>query len=319
MNWTRFPVFCFFLVFVSLAFAPDQGVSGQPSESRKTGSRPDQSKKASPAPNLRKIGEKRIDQLYDRIVSDLKAGKPLAVTVYVALCDNDSQGIVQVRNPRICRGDDAERNIYWGTRGGLKGYLEAGRWKRLQYEASQDADVLLRASWKRALFAGRALRERGVDKTIDVVITGLAYRGERIDRAMRDFLREVHRDRNCEVGPCDTPHLVGYVGHDYFLDVFDSTALMRESRGDSVLHKGVFALSCLGDKYIRPAITRDNAHILILNKHLTYPGAWTVGGIVAAVAAGQNARGIHRKASSFFAEGRNRPLGVIMASFAYGD
>ena len=260
-----------------------------------------------------------IDPLYDRIAADLGAGKPLTIEVHVALCDNDSQGIAPVRNPRICNGDDPERNIYWGTGGGLAGYLKKARWKRLQYEKTENPEILLRAGWKKRFSPGGALRERGIEKRIDVVITGLAYRGANIESAMKGFLRAVHRDRPCRGAGCGTPHLIGYIGHDYFLDVFDERRLMRAARGDSSLRKGVFALSCLGNTYIRPAITRPNAHILLLNKHLTYPGAWTVGGIAAAVAKGRSARGIHREASRFFAEGQNRPLGAILASFAYDE
>ncbi len=82
---------------------------------------------------------------------------------------------------------------------------------------------------------------------------------------MKDFLRAVHRDRSCRQGDCPIPHLIEYIGYDRFLDVVDVDGLLREARGNSSPHKGVFALSCLGNTYIRPAITRSNAHILLLN------------------------------------------------------
>ena len=39
--------------------------------------------------------------LYDRIVADAKEGRPILVTIYVALCDAEHQGVVIGKYPRI--------------------------------------------------------------------------------------------------------------------------------------------------------------------------------------------------------------------------
>jgi hypothetical protein len=270
---------------------------------------------------------KQIGELYDRIAADLKQGKPLVVTVYVALCDNDSQGIIPTRNPKICMGDVPEQNLYWASGGGLKGYLTARRLKRVHYEAHETGKLAIEGVWKTRMPTGGLLRERGVEGSATVYIVGLGYRGDRIHDAMADFLKAVSRDEPetmrlpdetvLEMG--GSSHIVGYVGHDYFMDVEDLESLMTNARGDSSLPKGVFGLSCASDDYFRPAIQRRNTHILALNTQLTFPSAFTVLGMIRAVAAGENLSGIHRGAALAFAEGQKRSVGAMASVLAYGD
>ena len=273
--------------------------------------------------------QKNIEELYERIADDLGRGKPLVLTAYVALCDNDFQGIVKVKNPKICNGEKPGSNLYWGTGGGLKGYLKNEGWKNVLYKDTPNENLAVKAIWKRTFKPGKKLAQKGVSEKFDVYIVGLGYRGVKIRQAMIDFVKAVHRDRERTEKLTDdltltcggASHLVGYIGHNYFLDITeaDTKGIIKKAAGESKLPKGVFALSCLGTEYIKPAIKRPNAHILMLNKSFTYPGAWTVGGIVKAIAAGKNAAGIHHTASKAFAEGKKKKLGAILSSFSYGD
>ncbi|MFH1435059.1 MAG: hypothetical protein ABIJ56_05015 [Pseudomonadota bacterium] len=273
--------------------------------------------------------KKNIDDLYGRIAHDLGEGRPLVLTAHVALCDNDFQGIVKVKNPKICNGEKPGSNLYWGSGGGLKGYLAKEGWKNVLYEETPNENLAVKAIWKRTFKPGKNLEEKGVSAKFDVFIVGLGYRGVKIRRATIDFLKAVHGDGETTQKLGDdltlsyggASHLVGYIGHNYFLDITaaDAKKIVKQAAGESKLHKGVFALSCLGDALIKPAITSPNAHILMLNKQLTYPGAWTVGGILKAIAAGKNASGIHHTASKAFAEGKKKNLGAILNAFSYGD
>jgi hypothetical protein len=269
---------------------------------------------------------KDIGQLYDRVAADLAQGRPLVVTMHVALCDNDAQGIVPVKNRRICRGDDPDRNLYWATAGGLSATLQAAHWQRVALAYFAEGDLAVKAIWHKRFTPGGLLRARGVTASFPAYIVGLGYRGTRIRAAMTDYLHAVNRDEEhaemvdgMRLRAGGASHLVGYIGHDYFYDVDDPWPLWRLRDGDSVLHKGTFALSCTGHRLIRPGIRRGNAHILILNRTLGFPGAWTAEAIVAAVAAGQPPRGIHRAAAAAFAGGQGVPLGTALGAFAYGD
>lgn len=251
-----------------------------------------------------------LEPLYTRIAADLARGEPLRVRVYVALCDNDSQGIAPVKNRAICNGDDPARNIYWGTGGGLHGFARKAGYQVATRESFIGGDIAERVTWHKRFSPGVALRQRGVRDPLRVELTGIAYRGARIAVAMHDFVRAVHEDR--------APHLVGYIGHDYILDI-DSTASLRAlARNEIAPAKGVFALSCFGHRYIRPLITRSDASILALNKHLTYPGAWTVGGMIEAIAEGADASGIVKLAAERFAAAMKKSPGAIRRSIAYG-
>ncbi len=268
-----------------------------------------------------------LEDFYDRLAADLRGGRPMVVTVYVALCDNESQGIIPVKNPSICDGDVPERNLYWSTSGGLKGWARKHGWKRVYRERS-NASILDASVWRKRARPGGELKARGVKKPFYIYLVGLAYRGVEIDLAMRDYLHAVNHDQHKTISLDDNTtlifggksHIVGYLGHDYFLDVDadEHTALMGENEGKSVLAKGTFALACEGNEFIRPAISRQNVYIFILNKQLAYPGAWTIGGIVEGVAWGESGRQIHKRAARAFADGMNKPYGAIMRSFASG-
>ncbi|HMI90680.1 MAG TPA: hypothetical protein VK509_04920, partial [Polyangiales bacterium] len=129
------------------------------------------------------------------------------------------------------------------------------------------------------------------------------------------FVRAVHEAPG---NASDAPHVVGYIGHDYFLDAYDPFELERARAGNSRVAQAVFALSCLGQRYIRPVIERPNAHILVLNRGLTYPGAWTVGGLLAGLARGDSHVAIHRLAAQAFADGMKKPYGTMLRAFAAG-
>jgi hypothetical protein len=275
---------------------------------------------AEPAP-------KQLGQLYDRIAGDLERGRPLIATVYVALCDNDSQGIVPVRNRSICNGRRPEANMYWATRGGLSGYLRKAGWARVSEADEPREGVALEVVWHKRFRARGELSERGIRGWFDVYLVSVVFWGDEIRRANLEYLRAVNRDGarirevvgHGELAYGGASHLVGYIGHDYFFDVDDPAELIAPTRGDSRLHKGAFALACVGDRYYRPAIARRNTHILLLNRHLAFPGAWTVGGLVRGITAGKDGRGIHREAARAFATGMGKPAGSMYRAFAHGD
>ena len=255
-----------------------------------------------------------LGALHERIARDLRAGGALRVLVHVALCDNDSQGIVPVKNRSICAGDSPEQNLYWRTRGGIASYLRAQRYRELEYTRLPSGPIAIRARFAKLLPAGPALRALGVAH-VPVELTALAYRGAQIGAATFDFVRAVH---HAPARSEDAPHVVGYIGHDYLLDPHDAGALQRARAGSSRIEQGVFALSCFGHQQLRPVLARPGAHLLVLNRNLTYPGAWTIGGLLAGLAQGGSHATVHRLAAQHFAEGRNKPLGTMLRAFAPG-
>ncbi len=269
-----------------------------------------------------------LTNFYDRLAEDLLNNKPMITTAYVALCDNDSQGIVPVKNKKICRGDDPANNLYWATSGGISGWAKKNGWKRVFKVENPDATIMVTAVWKKTFRPGGELASRGVTDRFDAYIVGLAYRGSKIERAMVDYLHAVNHDDvqtlnlkdGSTIGYGGKGHVVGYLGHNYFLDVYGDAAapLFDETRGKSTVQKATFAFACVGNQFIRPAVTRPNVYILMLNKDLAYPGAWTIGGIMDGIAQGKSSVKIHRLAARAFAVGMEAPPGSRFRVFAHG-
>ncbi len=268
---------------------------------------------------------KSIDDLYERIVSDANAGRPLVVTVHVALCDDDSQGLY-VKNHKICTGDRPESNLYWATSGGLKTVMQKSPFSTVAYETAPADALAARGVWHRRLPVTKGLKARGLTESLDVYIVGLAYRGDRIADAMDDFLRALGHDTSPAVTLPDgtmlsyggAGHVTGYIGHNYLMDVPDQDPVLAAASGTSKAHKAAFALACMSDSYLRETLDRPNGHIMVLNRDFTYPGAWTVRGIVQGLVAGRSHKGIHHLASKFFSEGKGKPLSAILGAFTHG-
>lgn len=256
-----------------------------------------------------------LNAFYERLAGDLRAGKPMVVTVYVALCDNDSQGIIPVRNRSICDGDHPMQNMYWAGKNALAGMAKKQRWKKVSRVEDPDGTLMVEQIWEKWAHPGPGLRAAGVDEPFKIYVIGRAYRGNKIHNAFVDYLRAVHNDDALSMDLDGTTisyggagHVVGYVGHDYMMDVEPGSAALREivdaTRGDSSSAKGVFALACAGDSWIRPFISRENVYVMALNVYLAFPNAWTIDGILDGIADRGDGADIHRSAAKGFAKGQ---------------
>ena len=101
-------------------------------------------------------------------------GKLRTVHVFVALADNDHQGIVPVTRI-VGNGEDPEHNLYWGSAYGVKTFFShSPEWKRLGCFGKPKAAIL-----ERCVFAYNKA---------DVYLIADAYRGIEIRQAILDFL-----------------------------------------------------------------------------------------------------------------------------------
>src|ERR1051325_6765609 len=99
---------------------------------------------------------------------------PRVVHVFVALADNQNQGIVPVP-ARLGNGEDSERNLYWGAAGGIKTYFRrSSEWTLLQSGQKPKSEVLERCIFKH--------------RTKNVYVVADAYRGREIRKAILGFL-----------------------------------------------------------------------------------------------------------------------------------
>ncbi len=133
------------------------------------------------------------------------------VHVFVALADNQSQGIVPVP-AKLGNGEDPERNLYWGSAYGVKTFFaRSADWVRISCGEKPKAEILERCIFKH--------------RVANVYLVADAYRGREIRQAILDFLSSSAGDGAETMsppgasGPLKLPirggaNLVAYIGHD---------------------------------------------------------------------------------------------------------
>jgi hypothetical protein len=136
------------------------------------------------------------------------------VHVFVALADNQNQGIVPVP-AKIGNGQDPEHNLYWGAAAGVKTFFSRSpEWQRISCAKGSKSEVL-----ERCVFKFRAA---------NVYLVADAYNGIEIRRAILDFLDAAAGDDSETLSLPGAPavtlpigggaNLAAYVGHDGLMD-----------------------------------------------------------------------------------------------------
>ena len=98
------------------------------------------------------------------------------IHVYVALCDNENQGIVPVPE-KLGNGEDLYNNLYWGAMYGVKTYFrtKAKDWELVKTEKPESGVILERVLFKHKSNSAFMLAE--------------AYNGAEIKTSIQDFLK----------------------------------------------------------------------------------------------------------------------------------
>ena len=200
-----------------------------------------------------------------------KSDKYRIIHVFVALCDNEHQGIVKVP-PKIGNGKDPENNLYWGCDLGTKTFLKKHKnWKLVQTIQKQRDKVLERCIFKH--------------KESNVYIVADAYDGEYIKKCTSDFLHSCSGNfTDFFVSDKDTiacggsSDLLGYIGHDGLMEFKLKEKFVQK---DS-LKRETIILACTSKTYFEPYLRQTGATPLIWTTGLMAPEAYT---LVAAIEA----------------------------------
>lgn len=176
------------------------------------------------------------------------------IGVFVALADNQAQGIVPVP-AAIGNGDDSERNLYWGTAEGLKGHFDQSKgWKlTAKTDTPADADILRTRTYRNA---------KGT-----VVLQAFAYRGGAIKRCIQDFETAVRR------GSYD---LVVFVGHNGLMD-FELPLPARP--GKQGKRPDCVVLCCKSEAYFKARLVAAGGRPILLTTQLMYPGSFILSAV----------------------------------------
>lgn len=168
------------------------------------------------------------------------------IKVFIALCDNETQGIVKV-GEKIGDGNVPDANLYWGCSDGFGSYFRRSkRWKVVDTESDDSGTIMRRMTLAHA--------------DGDLTLFAEAYRGSEMKQCMIDF------EKAAAAGDFD---LVAFIGHNGLMDF-----RLPEPEPVEGNDTDVIVLSCLSDSYYRERLTRLGCRPVLLTRQLMYPGSF---------------------------------------------
>ena len=220
---------------------------------------------------------------------------PRTVHVFVALADNDHQGIVPVARI-LGNGEDPEHNLYWGSAYGVKAFFShSPEWNRLGCSQKPRPAILERCIFRH--------------KNADVYLVADAYRGIEIKQAIWDFLDSAAgggAESITPTGPNAGPvrklpiyggaALVAYIGHDGLMD-FQLPKYPRQRNGT---HRDAILLACASKQFFKDAIRTGGAYPLLWTTNLMAPEAYTLTAAIDGWIAGENREQVRDRAAAAY-------------------
>jgi len=215
------------------------------------------------------------------------------VHVFVALADNEHQGIIPVP-ARLGNGLDAAHNLYWGAAAGVKTFFaRSADWALIACSSKPKPEVLERCVFRH--------RQSGVYLVAD------AYRGDEIRQAILDFFSAAagaSQEIVALPAGSSTPslsvrggsNLVAYVGHDGLMDF--QLPLIPRKKNDA--HRDAIILACASKQYFAEALRASGAYPLLWTTNLMAPEAYTLKSALDGWIAGESNENIHERAAAAY-------------------
>jgi hypothetical protein len=215
------------------------------------------------------------------------------VHVFVALADNQSQGIVPVA-AKLGNGEDPEHNLYWGSAYGVKTFFaRSADWERVTCGEKPKAEIL-----ERCVFKHRAA---------NVYLVADAYRGREIRQAILDFLASAAGDdpETASVpaasGALKLPirggaNLVAYIGHDGLMDFH----LQQLPHKKNDAHRDAVVLACASKQFFAEPVRASGAYPILWTTGLMAPEAYTLKSALDGWIAGENHEQIRDRAAGAY-------------------
>ena len=190
---------------------------------------------------------------------------PRTIHVFVALADNQHQGIIPVPK-RLGNGEDPANNLYWGSAYGVKSFFARSTdWKLLPGAQRPKPEVLERCIFKH--------------RTEDVYLVADAYRGGAIRQAVVDFLEAAAGEHSEKVSASGASvntrggaNLVAYIGHDGLMD-FQLSSLPTK-KNDAT--REAIILACASKSFFAAPVRATGAYPLLWTTGLMAPEAYTL-------------------------------------------
>jgi hypothetical protein len=197
------------------------------------------------------------------------ADPPRIVHVFVALADNQHQGIIPVP-AKLGNGDDPDHNLYWGAAYGVRTFFaRSAEWQLLAPSKKPKLEVLERCVFKH--------RDQNVYLVAD------AYQGSQIKQAIIDFLNSAAGrnpetiavqalSRTVTIRAGGGANLVAYIGHEGLMDF----SLPVPAAGVDPRHRDAMILACISKSYFSPFLRAVGVQPLVWTTGLMAPEAYTL-------------------------------------------
>jgi hypothetical protein len=171
---------------------------------------------------------------------------PKRIHVFVALADNEHQGIAKVR-VKIGNGDDAANNLYWGTTDGFKSVFGRSKvWKHEKNEENPTPEILERRSYRHA--------------SKDRMLIAEAWRGKNIHRCLEAFFADLRARKS---------NLTAFIGHNGLMDASLSISPLDEATSTDAI-----ILCCMSASWFKPYLEALKARPLLTTEQFMYPGSF---------------------------------------------
>jgi hypothetical protein len=235
----------------------------------------------------------RIFVLLSLAMASVAESSPRVVHVFVALADNQHQGIVPVP-AALGNGSDPQRNLYWGAAYGVKTFFKSSEeWQMLSCGRGPKDVILERCAFK--------------TRNEDVFLVADAYQGSEIRLAVTDFLSAAAgiKSENIPVkvnssevtlaagGAAD---LMVYIGHDAFMDF--QIPPIAGAKGNKP--RRTIILACASKAFFSPYIRRTGALPLLWTTGLMAPEAYTLAAALTGWIANEDDEAIRHRAAQAY-------------------
>jgi hypothetical protein len=234
---------------------------------------------------------------------------PRTVHVFVALADNQHQGIVPVP-ARLGNGDDPDHNLYWGSAYGVKTFFaRSADWSLMSCSTKPKPEVLERCIFKH-------------HKTNTYMVAD-AYRGSEIREAVLDFFDAAAGASPETVVALPSAerltirggaNLVAYVGHDGLMDF--SLPIIPKKKNDT--HRDAIILACASKRYFARVLSAGGAYPLLWTTNLMAPEAYTLKSALDGWIGGENNEQIRDRAATAYDKYQKCGLRGAQRLFATG-
>jgi hypothetical protein len=212
------------------------------------------------------------------------------VHVFVALCDNEHQGIVPVPKA-IGNGKDYRNNLYWGCKYGVHTYFKNSKdWVLLQSFGVNDT-ILQRSVFKH--------------KSSNTFLVADAYNGEKIKLCTQDFLAscagmQPHTLQVVKnnIGINGNANILAYVGHDGLMDF----SINQQYKAVDKKSRKAMMLACVSKTYFASHLAATNAEPILWSTGLMSPEAYTLHDALNAYLTAKNKQNAQQAAAKAYAK-----------------